>query len=177
MLVASKGGTMLATIGYERSTLADFVATLQLANVQTLVDVRERAQSRRPGFSKKSLSLALEEVGIEYLHLSQLGDPKEGRDAARAGNMQLFCEIYLGVIASQPAQEALHQLETLASEKKICLMCFERNQSDCHRKIVAERLEARLGIKATHLGVMVGAAYGGRNRRMLHTDQGATASL
>lgn len=168
---------MLATIGYERSTLADFVATLQLAKIDTLVDVRERAQSRRPGFSKKSLASALEDVGIEYLHLPQLGDPKDGREAARAGQMELFLEIYSRVIAGPLAQEALDQLEKLASDKKICLMCFERDQRECHRKIVAEKLETRLGAKTTHWGVVAGAANGGRDRRMFHSDQGAAASL
>ncbi|MET0308840.1 MAG: DUF488 domain-containing protein [Sphingomonas sp.] len=168
---------MLATIGYERSTLADFVATLQLAKIDTLVDVRERAQSRRPGFSKKSLGAALQHAGIDYLHLPELGDPKAGREAARAGNVSLFLEIYNAVINGPKAQEALGQLELLASKKKVCLMCFERDQKDCHRKIVAEDLEKRLGIKATHWGVVTGAACGSRERRMLHTDQGAAASI
>jgi len=168
---------MLATIGYERSTLADFIATLRLANVETLVDVRERAQSRRPGFSKKALEIALQAAGIEYLHLRQLGDPKEGRDAARAGNMPLFQRVYHTVINGAEAQEALNQLERLAAKKQICLMCFERDQKDCHRKIVAEHLEKRLGVKATHWGVVAGAAHGSRDRRMFHSNQSAAASL
>lgn len=168
---------MLSTIGYERSTLADFVATLQLAKIDTLVDVRERAQSRRPGFSKKALQAALQKAGIEYLHFPQLGDPKEGREAARAGKMAAFLKIYEAVINGQPAQEALTYLENLVSEKSICLMCFERDQKDCHRKIVAENLEARLNIKAMHWGVVTGAANGSRERRVLHTYQGATAPL
>ena len=139
--------------------------------------MRERAQSRRPGFSKKSLASALEEVGIEYLHLPQLGDPKDGREAARSGKMELFREIYTRAIATPLAQEALDQLEKLASDKKICLMCFERDQKECHRTIVAEKLEKRLGIKAAHWGVVAGAAHGSRDRRVCHSDQGAAAPL
>lgn len=168
---------MLATIGYEKSSLADFVATLRLAGVDTLVDVRERAQSRRPGFSKKALALALHDVEINYLHLPQLGDPKEGREAARAGKMNLFREIYGEVIVGQPAQEALNLLINLISEQSVCLMCFERDHNDCHRKIVAEELEGRLGLKATHWGSVKGVADGSRTGRMLHIDQGATASV
>ena len=168
---------MLATIGYERSTLPDFIATLQLANIDTLVDVRERAQSRRPGFSKKALDEALQKAGIGYVHLPQLGDPKDGREAARAGKMLLFQEIYTTVINGQKAQEALEYLEDLAKNKTICLMCFERDQKHCHRKIVAEILEDRLGVKATHWGVVAGASDGSRERRMLHIDQSTAASL
>lgn len=168
---------MLATIGYERSTLSDFIATLKLGNIETLVDVRERAQSRRPGFSKKSLEATLREAGIEYLHLPQLGDPKEGRDAARAGDMARFREIYHEAISTSVAREALSDLEKLASEKAICLMCFERDPGDCHRKIVADKLEKSLQIKASHWGVRVGAAHAGRDRRVLHSNQSSTASV
>lgn len=168
---------MLATIGYERSTLADFVATLRLGGVDTLVDVRERAQSRRPGFSKKALESALNDAGIQYLHLPQLGDPKAGRDAARAGKMDEFRIIYGQVMSSQPAKEALNLLEALASEKTICLMCFERDQKECHRKIVSDALEVRLGVKTNHWGAITGVADGSRNRRMFHSNQGAAASL
>ena len=51
------------TIGYEGATLCDFLATLQLAGVQSVLDVREVAQSRRRGFSKTALAEALKEVG------------------------------------------------------------------------------------------------------------------
>lgn len=168
---------MLGTIGYERSTLADFVATLQLANVHTLVDVRERAQSRRPGFSKRALEAALDEVGIQYVHFPELGDPKPGREAARAGNMSLFREIYTTAMAQPKAQAALTKIEELAMTERICLMCFERNYNDCHRKIVADNLQKRLGVKASHLGVAAGAANDSAKRRVLYTHQGATASI
>ena len=141
---------MLGTIGYERASLADFVATLRVAMVATLVDVRERAQSRRPGFSKKALAGELAAAGIEYLHLPELGDPKAGREAARAGNIPLFLKIYREVMETPEAQRAVGQIEALLSEKTVCLMCFERDQNECHRKIVAEHIERRLGINATH---------------------------
>jgi len=168
---------MLTTIGYERATLADFVATLQLVEIDILVDIRERAQSRRPGFSKKALEAAVQDVGIKYIHLPQLGDPKEGRDAARSGNMSRFLEIYHSIINKAPALLALDRLESLASNSNICLMCFERDHRDCHRKLVAEELELRLNIKALHSGVVQGAGDGGRDRRVLYPYQGAAASF
>lgn len=168
---------MLGTIGYERSTLADFVATLTRVGVSTLVDVRERAQSRRPGFSKNALAAALNEADIEYVHFPELGDPKPGREASRAGNQELFLEIYNEVIVSPRAQLALDEIQQLASKSKICLMCFERDQKDCHRAIVADHLERRLGTKAAHWGVIEGAANGRGGRRMLHSDQGSATSI
>lgn len=168
---------MLATIGYERATLADFIATLQRVNVDVLIDIRERAQSRRPGFSKKSLATALDEAGISYLHLPELGDPKEGRDAARAGNMTRFADVFRGVLATPSAQAAMRQIEGLATKRTVCLMCFERDQNDCHRKIVADSLEERLSVKARHLGVAAGAANDSDRRRVLHFNQSVASPL
>lgn len=74
------------TIGYERVGQSDFVAALKAAKIKTLIDVREVANSRRAGFSKKSLATALDEAGTAYIHLKPLGTPKAGREAARKGD-------------------------------------------------------------------------------------------
>lgn len=168
---------MVATIGYERASLADFIATLKLTNIDVLVDIRDRAQSRRPGFSKSALSSALMDSGISYVHMRELGDPKEGREAARSGDLDRFRAIFTSVLETEVAKEALHKLEVLAVQSKICLMCFERSQEDCHRKIVAERLERSLNIKVQHLGVREGAGRRNSIRRMHDTHQGAAASI
>jgi uncharacterized protein (DUF488 family) len=168
---------MVATIGYERASLSDFLATLQLAKVEVLVDIRDRAQSRRPGFSKSTLSAALNEVGIEYIHLKELGDPKEGREAARRGDYDHFRTVFGRVLETAEAKQAIVRLEVLARVSRICLMCFERNQADCHRKIVADKLEANLKLKVQHLGVRDGAGKRPAIRRVHDLDQGAAASV
>lgn len=161
---------MVATIGYERATLADFLATLTTSGIDILVDIRDRAQSRRIGFSKSALRVALEAEGIEYLHLRELGDPKEGREAARRGDFDQFRAIFGQVMETDEALQAIEQLEGLANTKKICLMCFERDQTMCHRKIVADRLEKSLGTKVSHLGVREGAGRRSTVRRMHDID-------
>ena len=168
---------MIFTIGYEQASLDDFIATLQLSGVETLVDVRERAQSRRKGFSKSALSEALNEVGIGYVHYRELGDPKAGREAARRGDFSEFRRVFAKVMASKGAKDALSKIENLLNESSICLMCYERNEKTCHRKIVSDNLETRLGRKAVHLGVKDGAGRRPTIRRMHDTHQGATAPV
>jgi uncharacterized protein (DUF488 family) len=168
---------MLATIGYERSTLADFVETLVQSKIELLVDIRERAQSRRPGFSKSVLSAALNSAGIGYVHFRQLGDPREGREAARQGRFDQFREIFREVMSTASAKSALSEVQNLALEKKICLMCYERDKDQCHRKIVSDYLERVLACKTTHLGVRNGISNERKIGRVLHLDQGATASI
>ncbi len=55
------------------------IATLTTAGVELLIDVRERPQSRRAGFSKRMLAASAEAHGIAYVHLKALGTPPEGR--------------------------------------------------------------------------------------------------
>ena len=130
------------TIGYERSTIDDFVSRLADAEVEILVDVRELPLSRKKGFSKTGLNAAVSKAGIDYLHVKALGDPKPGRDAARAGNHDLFVEIFTHHLDGEVAQSALTELADTVRGKRICLTCFERHHEGCHRKIVAERLSA-----------------------------------
>jgi uncharacterized protein (DUF488 family) len=168
---------MLATIGYERAELDDFIATLEACDIEVLVDIRDRAQSRRPGFSKATLASALAGAGIEYLHFRELGDPKEGREAARKGDYEAFRQIYSTVMASDAAKKALTDIRNLAEDRNICLMCFERDQVYCHRKIVAEHLESLMALKAKHLGVAKNARGRTSGGRVRHFDQGAAASF
>src|SRR5579885_2160873 len=76
----------LFTIGYEQAKPAAVLGELAQAKIDTLVDVRAVAASRRPGFSKRQLAASLDEAGIAYLHFQKLGTPAEGRAAARAGD-------------------------------------------------------------------------------------------
>ena len=67
--------TTLFTVGYEGSKPSDLFASLQDNGVTLLIDVRDVPISRKPGFSKTSLSQGLDVAGIRYLHLKGLGDP------------------------------------------------------------------------------------------------------
>src|SRR6185436_14392174 len=84
----------LFTIGYEQTPAKAVLDELQQAGVKLLIDVRAIAASRRPGFSKTQLAAGLDERGISYLHLRGLGTPKDGREAARSGDMKTLSRIY-----------------------------------------------------------------------------------
>ena len=59
-----------------------------------LADVRAVALSRKRGFSKNVLRDALAEDEIGYRHFRELGTPKAGREAARAGDAARMYEIF-----------------------------------------------------------------------------------
>lgn len=127
---------LIFTIGYERTTVPEFVASLRDAGVQWVVDVRALPLSRRPGFSKSALRAALEEAGIEYLHLKALGTPAEGRLAARAGRHADLERIYAGQLEMPEAMMQSAQMLELAREMPSALMCMERDPTQCHRSLL-----------------------------------------
>jgi|tagenome__1003787_1003787.scaffolds.fasta_scaffold20983895_3 uncharacterized protein (DUF488 family) len=126
------------TIGYEGATMDDFLAALKAAGVERLIDVRALPLSRRPGFSKSPLRAALEEVGVEYVHLKALGTPPDGRSAARAGRREDLKRIYAGQLELPEAIVQAAQMLELAGEKPSVLLCFEREPSECHRTLLLD---------------------------------------
>jgi uncharacterized protein (DUF488 family) len=60
---------LINTIGYEGSEISDFISVLKYSGVEALVDVRDLPSSRKPGFSKNTLSASVSRVGIEYIHI------------------------------------------------------------------------------------------------------------
>lgn len=136
--------TTFFTAGYEQSEPADFIRRLQSNGVEMIVDVRDMPLSRKRGFSKNQLQELLAEVDIEYLHVKPLGAPKEIRDPLRAGGSWWeYIKGYERVLKKQAAE--IDALIKLAREKRICLLCFERNPAECHRSLVAREMELRAG--------------------------------
>ena len=141
----------LLTIGYEGCTIDSVIGALRAADVSLLVDVRAVPQSRKPGFSKRQLAAGLDEAGIGYVHLQALGTPKPGRDAVRAGHPEKMVPIFLTHMASDRSQAELAQARDLGSDRRICLLCFERDPMTCHRRLVAEMISAETGQPVVHL--------------------------
>jgi len=150
--------TKLFTVGYEGSKPEDLFARLQSSGVKLLIDIRDVPISRKPGFSKKSLSAGLANFGIEYLHLKGLGDPKPGRIAAREGRYSDFRRIFATHMSSTAAQQALRDAMAVASKSVSCLLCFERDHTNCHRGIVADSMSQDGNFSLVHLNAAPSAA-------------------
>lgn len=146
-------GKPLYTIGYEKALLGDVLGTLTTAGVSTLLDVRDRPISRRPGFSKRQLAAAIEEAGMRYFHLQALGTPPEGRLANRRREWERFWGIVDAKLACAEAELDLEQAAEIAQAAPSCLLCYEADWRVCHRRRIAEILARRHGFKVRHLAV------------------------
>ena len=143
----------LYTVGYERTLLRDVIGALTAAAVTTLIDVRDRPISRRPGFSKRQLAAAVAEAGMRYVHLEALGTPPEGRLANRRREWDRFWGIVEEKLACPEAELALRQAADLARTAPSCLLCSESDWRVCHRRRVAERLCQGYGFTVHHLAI------------------------
>jgi len=128
--------TRIYTIGYEQTTMTEFIAALHGAGVEQVIDVRAVPLSRRPGFSKNVLAASLKEAGIGYVHLKALGTPKEGRDAAKKGDTVTMQRVYDVQLGLPEAQAEAAAMRALAGEKVSALLCYERDPGSCHRTLL-----------------------------------------
>jgi len=142
----------LYTIGYEKALLKDVIATLVATGVRTVLDVRDRPISRRPGFSKRQLAAAVEDAGMRYVHLAPLGTPPEGRLANRRREWERFWCIVEEKLARPEAELDLHRAAEIAKAAPSCLLCYEADWQVCHRRRIAEILAERHGFGIRHLG-------------------------
>lgn len=126
-------------IGYEGLSVDQLVARLQADGVEVLVDVRLTPLSRKPGFSKRALSEALSAAGIRYLHDRRLGNPKDNRAAYADASSDAGATArarYRDIITSGDGADAVRDLAALVEEHAVAVLCFEADQSHCHREQV-----------------------------------------
>jgi uncharacterized protein (DUF488 family) len=141
----------LYTVGYQGRALPEFLHELTRAGVSRLIDVRELPLSRRRGFSKTSLSEALGELGIEYVHVRELGNPKPNRERYWAGDVNGGAEVYRRQLHNG-SYPALVKLADSLDAEPICLMCFERDHERCHRAVIVDSLSGmRPDVPVHHL--------------------------
>lgn len=139
----------VVTVGYEGRTAEELVEAVE-DRVDVLVDVRLTPSSRKPGLSKGKLSAALSQVGVRYVHMRALGNPRDNRAGFRAGDPASLRR-YAEVLRDGAATEALEQLEQLLTGARVALLCFERDSDTCHRQAIAdELLRRRPDLRLTH---------------------------
>jgi uncharacterized protein (DUF488 family) len=104
--------------------------------VGVVVDVRRTPVSRKPGFSRRRLSEALEAAGIEYVSERELGNPPENRDAFRRGDPAAVRR--MRAIVAGPGSEALDRVVARAPAERVALLCICADHAVCHRRVVAD---------------------------------------
>ena len=81
---------------------------------------------------------------MRYVHLQALGTPPEGRLANRQREWERFWGIVEEKLVRPEAELALQQAGDIARSAPSCLLCYEADWQNCHRRRVAEILSATL---------------------------------
>jgi uncharacterized protein (DUF488 family) len=142
----------LFTIGFTQTSARNFFTTLKDAGVKRIVDVRLNNNSQLAGFSKKEdLAYFLEQIaGIEYIHLPDLAPTQDILDDFKKhkGDWRIYERKFLELIAQREIEKKIDPLLL----QNGCLLCSEHLPHHCHRRLVAEYLNAKWGgIKTSHL--------------------------
>lgn len=140
------------TVGYMRRTLDELVAVLMEASVGTVVDIRLTPVSMyRPEFSKRNLETRLESEGIWYVHIPDLGVPRDIRGlAAEAGTRDMIWDWYDEQVARPMLGKNLHTFLNATDGHPMALLCVELDPTACHRHRLALALE-RHGLRGFDL--------------------------
>ncbi len=141
------------TIGYEGITFENYLNKLIANDIDILCDVRKNPYSMKFGFSKNILKYALEQIGIKYIHLPELGIESEDRQELNSleDYQKLFKEYQETTIQTKAAQKALQYINDISKHAKIALTCFEKDIEYCHRGVIAKELHNKFQLEYNNL--------------------------
>lgn len=134
--------TALFTIGYEGISLEEYLNRLIKNSVKLLVDVRKNPLSQKYGFSKSSLTKYCGNLGIDYIHIPEVGiDSSKRRELNNQTDYdELFAE-YRNTVLVETLETQKRIVGLLEQYKRIALTCFEAETCQCHRTHLAEKLK------------------------------------
>ncbi len=145
---------ILFSIGYEGKSIDFYLNQLVEKNIRLLCDVRKNPLSMKYGFSKKQLQDALKKLGIEYIHLPELGIASNKRKELKSleDYQKLFREYESTTIKSH-TESIIKLINLIRSKKRIAVTCFEADHHYCHRNSVVKAVvaNAKPFFKVSHI--------------------------
>jgi uncharacterized protein (DUF488 family) len=154
----------IATIGVYGFDRDSFLASLDAAGVELLLDVRQRRGVRGSEYAwanARRLQDALTAAGIGYSHLKELapttelrelqyrederlGEGKRSRTVLAPEYARLYTERILDPLDLEP-------IVRWVGNSSSALLCVERDPEACHRSLIAARLCDERGFEVEHL--------------------------
>jgi uncharacterized protein (DUF488 family) len=155
----------VATIGVYGASLDAFLACLREAEVEQVLDVRQRRGVRGAEYAWANaarLEQAIYDAHVDYRHHLELAPTTELRQLQYAEDDRLgvgkrsraelapayrerYCAEILDRVDLQPIVAAMPR------QARAALLCVERDPEACHRSLIAERLAAEHGCDVVHL--------------------------
>ena len=136
------------TVGHSNHPLNLFLDLLARNRIDTLADVRSAPYSRfNPHFNRKALAAALEARGIRYAYYGrELGGRPEDPACYVNGRVS-----YERVARTDRFRDGLGRLIDGTTDRRIAIMCAEKEPLDCHRTLLVGHALAGRGVEVRHI--------------------------
>jgi uncharacterized protein (DUF488 family) len=132
------------TIGHSNQPLDRFLAALNAHTIRLVIDVRRFPVSRRhPHFSGARLQPALQTDGIDYTHVPDLGGHRVPRPDSHNTALRDAFRGYADYMETAAFSDAVARMLAGAADRRIAVMCAERDWRDCHRGLIADYLKVQ----------------------------------
>lgn len=133
------------TVGHSTRPVDELIDLLAAQGITRLVDIRTVPRSRHnPQYQHDALSSSLEEAGIGYTYLSELGGLRSRRpDSPNTAWRNASFQGYADHMLTEEFRSGLEQLERVATAEPTAIMCAEAVPWRCHRRLVADALVVR----------------------------------
>ena len=133
------------SIGHSTRSLDEFLNMLRSFDIKILTDIRSLPGSRRfPQYNMENLKTSLEEIGVQYIHLADLGGRRKVKKDSKNNlwNNDSF-RGYADYMETEEFENAIVKLEHIALEQPTAYMCSEAVWWRCHRSMVSDYLKAK----------------------------------
>ena len=145
----SATGHPVFTIGHSNHSLETFLSLLEDHNVGMVADVRSAPYSRWvPHFNKTSLDGTLKKAGVRYEYV---GEELGGRPVDPSCYDENGQVMYGSVAKTDLFKDALDRVVRAADERRLALMCAEKEPLDCHRTLLVAKALAAGGVAVEHI--------------------------
>lgn len=145
-------GLPIFSIGHSTHELPSFAALLRGHGIEAVADVRTVPRSRRvPHFNAEVLAHWLDEAGLTYAHLKELGGWRRPRaDSPNRGWRTPGFQGYADHMQTPEFEAGIEQLVRLAKQRRTAYMCAESMWWRCHRRLLSDALVVR-GWHVSHI--------------------------
>jgi uncharacterized protein (DUF488 family) len=137
------------TIGHSSHAAEHFLALLQQARIEVLVDTRSAPYSRySPQFDRETLRELLNAATIKYLYLGDVvgGRPRDESHYDEHGRAR-----YAKMGKDEGFLAGIERLERGADEFRVALTCSEEDPAHCHRRLLIGRVLMERGAHLLHI--------------------------
>ncbi len=137
------------TVGHSNHSTGTFLELLRKHCIDEVMDVRSSPSSRySPHFNYEVLSAALEEAGISYVFL---GGELGGRPVDRSCYDEQGRVRYDRLANSDLFDDGIRRVVRAADERRVAVMCSEKEPLDCHRTLLIAKVLEQRGVTVEHI--------------------------